>query len=84
MIAYVDINRTALHDQGKLEEAIATYRQAIQVDSKFARAYDKLGITLRNNGALEEALISCNSDIELEPQSDWVIYDHSLTQFALN
>ena len=38
---------TALHREGKLDEAIAGYRQVVQVAPSFARAYNNLGVALR-------------------------------------
>ena len=41
----------ALRDQGKLEEAIASYRQALRLKPDYAEAYNNLGIALRIRGS---------------------------------
>jgi Flp pilus assembly protein TadD len=40
---------------GRLEDAEASYRQAITFKSDFAEAYSNLGIMLKEQGKLEEA-----------------------------
>ena len=57
----------ALSDQGKLEEAIASYQQAIQLNPDSASAYYNLGVTLRRQGKLEEAIANYQQAIELDP-----------------
>ena len=46
----------ALKDQGKLEEAIAAYREAIRLKPDFADAHKNLGNALANQEKLEEAI----------------------------
>ena len=36
-----------LKDQGKLEEAIGTYKKALLLSSDFAEAYNNIGIALQ-------------------------------------
>jgi tetratricopeptide (TPR) repeat protein len=45
-----------LQEQGKLDEAMAEYRRAIQLDPKGAPSYYQLGIVLRARGRAEEAI----------------------------
>lgn len=44
------------YEQGKLEEAIATYKQALAIEPVFPEAYNNLGNTLREAGRHEEAV----------------------------
>ena len=47
---------TALKDQGKLEEAIASYNKALSLKPDYAEAYHNMGVTLQDQGKLEEAI----------------------------
>ena len=51
----------------KLDKAEASYRQAIALKSEFPEAYSNLGITLQEAGKLKEADASYNQAIELSP-----------------
>lgn len=51
----------ALQRTGKLEEAIAAYRQAIKLKPDYAAAYNNLGVALSDQKKLEEAI----ADVEL-------------------
>jgi tetratricopeptide (TPR) repeat protein len=57
-----------LHNQGKLEEAIAAYRKAIEIDPNYAMAYNFLGSTLQSQGKLEEAITAYRKAIEIDPK----------------
>ena len=41
--------------QGRTDEAVAEYRQAIDIDPKFTPAYNNLAAALAKQGKLEEA-----------------------------
>jgi superkiller protein 3 len=58
----------ALSEQGKLEEAIAAYQQAIQLDPKDATPYNGLGNALSEQGKLEEAIAAFQQAIQLDPK----------------
>ncbi|MEL7036725.1 MAG: tetratricopeptide repeat protein [Cyanobacteria bacterium J06592_8] len=58
----------ALYDQGKLEEAIASYKKAIEINPECADAYNSLGLALRQQGQLEEAIASYKKAIEINPK----------------
>lgn len=60
---------TTLRSQGKVQEAMANYQQAIAIDSAFTAAYNDLGILLAINGRLEEALINFQNVVSLDPNN---------------
>ncbi len=68
----------ALHEQGKLEEAIACYKKAIELDPKHAWHHNNLSNTLREQGKLDESIVECRKAIELDPQFAWPHYNLGL------
>jgi tetratricopeptide (TPR) repeat protein len=56
-----------LGDQGKLSEASAEYRKAIELDPKLAAPHAGLGDVLRNQGKTDEAIAEYKKAIELAP-----------------
>ena len=44
--------------EGKLEEAIASYEKAIELNPQFAWSYQKLGEALEEVGRIDEAIAS--------------------------
>jgi tetratricopeptide (TPR) repeat protein len=58
-----------LSNQGKLDEAIASYRQALQIDPNLAAAHYNLGSALSNQGKLDEALAELEIAVRLDPSS---------------
>ena len=44
------------NEQGKLDEAVAQYQQALALKPDFAEAHNNLGIALRDQGKLDEAV----------------------------
>jgi hypothetical protein len=65
-----------LQDLVRLEEAEASYRQAITLKPDYAEAHSNLGITLRELGRLDEAEASFRRAITLKP-------DHAETHSML-
>ena len=57
----------ALKEQGKLDEAIAAYRQAIRVKPDFADAHSNLGLALQEQGKLDEAIAAYRQAIGIKP-----------------
>ncbi|NJL57343.1 tetratricopeptide repeat protein [bacterium] len=57
----------ALAEQGKWDEAVTSYRRAIELDPNFAPAHSNLGNILRQQGKLEEAASHYRRAIEIEP-----------------
>ncbi|MBP5973990.1 tetratricopeptide repeat protein, partial [Brasilonema sp. CT11] len=57
----------ALYNQGKLDEAIASYRKALQIDPNYATAHNNLGYALKNQGKLDEAIASYRQALQIDP-----------------
>ena len=56
-----------MKDQGKLAEAVASYRRALELNPDFAEAHNNLGTTLKDQGKLAEAVASYRRALELNP-----------------
>ena len=56
-------------DKGQLDEAIACYRKAIELDPKYAKAHSNLGDALTAKGQVDEAIACFRKAIELDPKS---------------
>ena len=57
----------ALSDQGKLDEAIAEYREALRLKPDYAEAHNNLGIALSDQGKLDEAIAEYREAMRLKP-----------------
>ena len=57
----------ALKDQGKLDEAVACYRRALELKPDYAEAHNNLGIALKDQGKLDEAVACYRRALELKP-----------------
>ena len=57
----------ALRDQGKLDEAVAAYRQAIRFKPDYAEAHSNLGNALKDQGKLDEAVAAYRQAIAIKP-----------------
>jgi tetratricopeptide (TPR) repeat protein len=55
-------------NQERYEEAIAAYRQAIELDPKYAYPWNGLGIVYHRQGRYEEAIATYRQAIELDPK----------------
>jgi Flp pilus assembly protein TadD len=51
---------------GKLDESIALYRQALEVDPRYQDALHGLGMALMNHGRLDEAVETAKRLIEID------------------
>ena len=56
-----------LKDQGKLDEAVACYRRALELKPDFAEAHNNLGVALKDQGKLDEAVACYRRALELKP-----------------
>jgi len=66
----------ALKAQGQLDDAITTYRQAIEMKPDLADFHNNLGNALRDNGELDEAVARFREAIRLNP--DIALAHHNL------
>jgi tetratricopeptide (TPR) repeat protein len=66
----------ALHDQGKLQEAIAEYHEAIRLKADHALAHINLGGALHDQGKTEEAIAAYRAAVRLKP-------DYSVAHYNL-
>jgi tetratricopeptide (TPR) repeat protein/4-amino-4-deoxy-L-arabinose transferase-like glycosyltransferase len=57
----------ALHERGRIDEAIAHYRRAVAFERVYAPAYNNMGTALRMRGELDQAVASYRQAIELMP-----------------
>ena len=51
-----------------MDEAIACYNKAIELDPKYAMPHNNLGIALDDKGRTDEAIVSFTKAIELDPK----------------
>jgi tetratricopeptide (TPR) repeat protein len=58
----------ALQAQGRYDEAIAHYQQALTHQDDYAPAYNNMGTALRAQGKLDEAIASYRRALELRPE----------------
>ena len=54
-------------EQGKLDEAIAHYSRAIEINPEFSEAFISLGLALTAQGKFDAAIIRYRRAIEIEP-----------------
>ena len=56
-----------LKEQGKLDEAIASYTKALSLKPDYAEAYYNMGNALQEQGKLDEAIEAYTKALELKP-----------------
>ncbi len=54
-------------EQRRLEEAAASYRQALRLKPDYAEAHNNLGVVLKELGQLDEAVASYQQALRLKP-----------------
>lgn len=63
-----------LKREGKLDEAIALYHQAVEINPNFAWTYYDLGDALVKKGNLDEAIACYSQGLKVNPNSAWLFY----------
>ena len=58
-----------LAQQGRLDEAIADFQRAVQIEPDNAVAHGNLGLALTIQGRLDEAIVCCRRYVELKPDA---------------
>ena len=58
---------SAHYGKGQLDEAIAEYRKAVELDPDIADSHNNLGLALYGKGQLDEAIAEYRKAIELGP-----------------
>ena len=61
----------ALAEPDRLDEAIAWYHKAIELDPKHVKAHNALGNRLSSLGKLDEAIAWYRKAIEIDPKYAW-------------
>ena len=67
-----------MKEEGEVEEAIASYRKAVEVKPDFADAYLNLGIVLKEEGELVEAIATYRKAIEVKPEFSSALFTGSM------
>jgi tetratricopeptide (TPR) repeat protein len=62
----------ALESQGRIEEAMMHYHQALQINPDAVEAHNRLGIALESRGRLDEAVAQYRDALQLRPDSSEV------------
>ena len=57
----------ALADQGKLDEAIVHYSEALRIKPDSAKAHNNLGVALADQGKLDEAIAHFSEALRIKP-----------------
>ncbi len=65
-------------DQGDLAKATADFRKAVELDPKYASAYNGLGVSLRQSGDNDGAIASWTKAVELKPDFGFALYNLGL------
>ena len=70
------------YNREEFEQAIADYNQAIQLNPKYAYAYNNRGIVYYNQGKYDLAIADYNQAIQLNPKYANAYYNRGLTYKA--
>jgi tetratricopeptide (TPR) repeat protein len=57
-----------LGKQGKLDEAVSLFREALKINPEFKEAYNNLGIALLSQGKLDEAISQFREALKINPE----------------
>ena len=73
----------AAHKQGRLEAAIAGYRQVLHLAPDFPEAHNNLGVALKAAGSLREAVASYREALQLRPKYPSALANMAAARAAL-
>lgn len=59
----------AVHEQGKLDEAVAHFEKALQINSNQASVHSSLGVALLELGKVNESLAHLQTALEIDPNN---------------
>jgi hypothetical protein len=80
-VAFHDLG-SALGDAGQIDESIAAYRQAIQIDPNYAEAHRNLGVTLLRAGQIAESTAATLDALRLKPEDAEAHWSYSINLLA--
>lgn len=66
-------------DQADFENAIPKFRKAIEIDAKFAFAWDNLGVSYRKTNQYEEAILAYKKSLEINPDGRMPLMNIAVT-----
>jgi tetratricopeptide (TPR) repeat protein len=69
---------------GRSEEAVASYRRALEIQPQFAECLHDLGISLRKLGRLDEAVDTYRRALELRPKEARTHFELGYALYSLN
>jgi tetratricopeptide (TPR) repeat protein len=75
---------TALHDDGRLDEAAARYRRAIEIVPDYVPAFNNLGVTLRAQGRVDDAIRAYQDGLRLRDDYSDLHYNLANALLAQN
>lgn len=70
------------YEAGQFEKSVKLFKEALDIDPKFAFAWDNLGLSYRNLGKFDEALAAYQKSLEVDPygtmplQNIAVVYEY--------
>lgn len=73
---------TALHEAGRLDEAVARYERAVALEPDYAPAFNNLGVTLRAQGKVDAAIAAYERGLQL--QDDYPDLHYNLANALLS
>ena len=71
----------ALQDQGKLDEAITSFKKALSLKPDHAEAYNNMGNALQDQGKIDEAITSFKKALVIKP--DYVEVARNLVKLPI-
>ena len=69
--AYIQLGQV-YQEEGRLTEAVAARRKAVEINPRNAEAYARLGQVYREQGKLAEAAAALKKAVEIDPGNYWV------------